>query len=95
MSGVQSEKIRALRVEFSRKLSLVELDELQANQVCVPRRIIPMGAGSFSITLPKAWCRAHDLKRHDEVLVQFDPSGILKVHPPQNRLSQGDAKTIE
>jgi len=89
---IESEKIKALRVEFSRKLSVAELEELQANQVCVPRRIIPVAMGSFGITLPKLWCRAHDLKGRDEVYIQFDPSGILKILPPSNKPSQGDVK---
>jgi hypothetical protein len=90
---IESEKIRALKAEFSRKLSVVKLDELQANQVCLPRKIISTGAGSFCVVLPKVWCTAHSLKGRDEVYIQFDPSGILRICP--DKPSQGDAKTIE
>ncbi|WP_048163154.1 phosphate signaling complex PhoU family protein [Thermogladius calderae] len=51
------------------------------------RRIQVMSGSTYMVSLPKDWARLHNLKQHDEVVIEILPDLSLKISPVQSRRS--------
>jgi len=51
------------------------------------RKIQVMSGSTYMVSLPKEWARLHNLKQHDEVVMEVLPDLSLKITPIQSRRS--------
>ena len=59
------------------------------------RRVQVVGGGTLAITLPKAWAKRFGVEPGSELSIVVDPSGCLRVYPPNLEVKRRASVAIE